>query len=425
MRLAVGLLALSACDPAAFGPQPAPTDKPHTQGSVALPIETPATDPDQPPTASRPQLSSDAGDLDASVPPPRPEPFETDAPPDRELGIRRDVPGVTLAATWRGRDVPSPLAGPLVDETAVASARALTTGGWRIHIADDGHLRVQLMARAQPLPESSVLLSRWDRYGTLLVWPDASLYRVVVAGALRAVLAERRADVSPLAPGRPQVLGEGERLGLPTRRVELRSPIGGVRLELAELPEAGLGGPLLCRMLVELAAIDPATTACAEAEVPLTAEYSWGTGEGAVPPVVFEITALSKHGDLSLETSFAIPDGALYTRSGLPGENRGAFFAAEELAAFRRGAAPGPGEGELSLAVNRSDLLMYVLLDGVPVAAVEPWRETLVPGLVRGKYVVQWRSFFGEVIGEPAERDLPGRLVHGQPEAAETPDAGK
>jgi hypothetical protein len=123
------------------------------------------------------------------------------------------------------------------------------------------------------------------------------------------------------------------------------------------------------------------------------------------------------------------PPGARFAPSGLPAAPGGIFLTREELVAFRTlplplppPSTPGaPGEG--FVAVNQTDTLYYLLLDGVPVVAVPPLSERYVIGPLRGRYTAQWRTFLGEVIEQPQAVEMPARLTLGSPDAG-PPDGG-
>ena len=48
-----------------------------------------------------------------------------------------------------------------------------------------------------------------------------------------------------------------------------------------------------------------------------------------------------------------------------------------------------------------SERAVTVFIDGVPVAGLPPGGKDVVRGLVKGKYVAQWRSFLGDVVFTP------------------------
>ena len=359
---------------------------------------------------------------DAGAPVPdalRADPMAPESPTTRE------VAGLTLDAVFRWRDVPGPPKGPEVSAEGLREAQKLTALTWKIDLAEPGRMRIEFTSRALPLPAHAEIRARSDRYGNLVLWPLATQYRVVQPGALRTVIDERRVDVTPLAVGTIRAQGEGRRLGLSTRKVELGSSLGTLKLELGKAPEFGEGGPLLCRALVEMNGIDPKTTACQPGEVPLSAAYAWQAGGG----VTFEVTTLTKRTDVSLNGLLTPPPSAAFAATGLPAVPHGIFLSKDELTAFRSAplALPpstdtaAPGEG--FVAVNHSDTLFYLLLDGVPVVAVPPGSDRYVIGPLRGRYTAQWRTFLGEKVSPPQTVEMPARLTHGGT-ASSAADAG-
>ena len=368
---------------------------------------------------------------DAGAPPPealRADPIAPESPTSRE------VSGLSLDAVFHWKDVPSPPRSPEVSADGIREAQKLTALTWKIDLADAGRMRVEFTSRALPLPAHSELRARSDRYGNLVLWPMATEYRVIQPGALRTVVGERRVDVTPLATGTVKAQGEGKRLGLVTRKVELVSSLGTLKLELGKSPEVGDGGPLLCRVLVEIDGIDPKSPVCQPGEVPLYASYTWSGADAAKPGngVSFEVTAWTKRTDVALNGMLTPPPGAAFAATGLPAVPHGIFLSKDELTAFRSGPLPlppstdatAPGEG--FVAANHSDTLYYLLLDGVPIVAVPPGSDRYVIGPVRGHYVAQWRTFLGEKVQATQLVDMPTRLVMGQGGAADAgaPDGG-
>jgi hypothetical protein len=273
-------------------------------------------------------------------------------------------------------------------------------------------------------------MSRSDRFGSVVVWPDGVRYRVVAPGALRTIFGEGRADVSPLTAGIISQEGSGAIHGYTTRKVRVQAALGNVLLEIAAVPEAGAGGPLLCRLLLELANIEPNSRACAPGEVVLHAQYGWGRGQEQRPGLALQIDAVARQSDLSSGRLEVPPRGARYLPSGLPEPNETTFLSAAELGALRTEASPSadppePGAAETGLvALNNSDLRMYLLLDGIPVATVAPWTKLHLKGPKLGRYSVQWRSFLGDVVDDAADKHLPARIIHGEVPESDTPDAG-
>jgi hypothetical protein len=407
MKRLFALLLLAACDPT--NPLQQPGDPKTEPGQTVLPLETgmlAGRDGGLPPPLDETNSVADAA-------PPPPEPFE----PNEALPVDRldsaTLTGASLVATWQWRNAVAPAA--QATDAVKAAARA-ARARWTIRVAAAGRMRVEIDTRAQPVPAGTAFLARADRYGTLVLWPGQTKYRVLVPGALRNVLGEHRADVSPTARGAIEAHGSGERLGLPTRRVVVSSTLGKADFELAAIEEAGLGGPLVCRMLLEIIGVDPGTEPCSEGEVPLRAELAWSTGGG----VLFEVEDVDRASELTAAELATPPPRVPFVSDGLPGALRAVFFEEEALGAFRTG---GAAPAERATAENRSDRLLFLLVDGVPVATVPPWQKVQVRGLKSGRYSIQWRSFLGDIESNGSEIDLPSALVYGS-ESTGQPDAG-
>jgi hypothetical protein len=267
-----------------------------------------------------------------------------------------------------------------------------------------------------PLGEGTELRSRTDRYGHVLVWPSGSEYRSLPPGAARTLLGERRIDVVPLVRGQASPSVDGpHRLGLATKKIEIVTKTGKVVLEQAKIADAGDGGLLLCRLLTELIAIDPAQAPCASDDVPLRAQYTWPSGGS----ITFEAFSITHRLDMPAGQLLVPPLACEYAPGALPPTTTGVFLTRDEMAAFRTRAldlgpsvAPGaPGEG--LLAFNGTDLLRFLWLDGVAIAWVAPGKEQYVIGAPRGRYQAQWRTFLGDIVDLPRQVELPARLVVG------------
>lgn len=426
------VLFLAACE-APAKPTPSARDAGASPNASILPSPLTVEDPPELPDASIPPdgpygIQADSqGRLiipEAGAPPP--EVLRGDLPMTAESPALKDLSGVSLAASFRLRDVAVAPKAPEVAQDGIKTAAGLTAPKWKIDLSDTGRMRIVFLSRAMPLPMNSELRARSDRYGHVVLWPNSSDYRVVPTGAIRTVLGERRVDVTPLSSGTVKSLGEGKRLGLPTRKVEVTSPLGSVKLEFGKINDVGEGGALLCRTLVELVGVDPRSPVCVTGEVPLMAAYVWQEGGG----IDFEVTSLSKRADLPTNELLVPPPGAMYQATGLPQSPAGIFLTREEIAAFR--SAPlqlppvedpnAPGEG--FVALNQTDTLAYFYLDGVPVVAVPPSEQRYVIGTARGRYVTQWRTFLGDRIGPAKAVELPARLTFGEPKDLKDRDAG-
>ena len=382
-----------------------------SSSGLLQPPEKPPLDPSQ----SGPQglLFDSSGRLvvpDAG--PPLPTPLKVDGPVAADIMGREDLAGVVLEAAFKPRrTAPAPKA-PEVAADGIAKAAKLTAMTLNVELTTEGRMKLTMTSRALPFPFRSEVRSRYDRYGHFVVWPGATKTRIIAPGALRAALGEGRVDVTPLSPGNKGPSGTGKRLGEKTRLFTIEAPLGKLRVEVASLPEASLGGPLLCRWLVESMGIDPASPECRADEVPLFAGFDWDNGDG----VDFEVTSITKRTDIPPGDALTPPPGAELQQTGLPEAPEGIFLSREELAAFRTkaidtkpDAKPGaPGEG--LVVENTRDVLLYYFVDGVPVAAVPAQSSRYLIGLPKGRYVGQWRSFFGDLV-DPAETfDTPTKV---------------
>lgn len=373
-------------------------------------------------SAARAAASGEAAARGASpepLPPARPTRASEPLPADM-LGTR-EVGAVSFGGEWRWLDAPSAPKVPEVNAEGLAAARRLTALRWSVSLTETGRMRVSFDGRAFPLPLGTELRARADRFGHALVFPAGREYRTVPAGALRALFGDLRLDVTPLVTGEVRPRGAGApHHGTPVRRVDVVSRLGTLHLDTVRAPEAGLGAALLCRMLVELVAVDPTTPACASGELPVRAHYAWPGGGS----VLFEAGEVARQKEAPPNDLLCPPAGASFAASATPPTSPGVLLTRDEAAAFRRQPVdtppPGPSAPAEGLVVrNATDGVRALVLDGVPVAWVLPGAEHAIVGLSRGRYVVQSRSFLGDTVEPPRPIELPARLVIG--EAAPAP----
>lgn len=372
--------------------------------------------------------------VDGSVPP---EPLRGDRElqPDtphevaRELGAK-DVPrdpkelsGYELQVVLHMGEGPPAAKGPEVNGNAIDAARRKTEA----HMVIDTSLsRARfILSSGFVLPAGTELRARSDRYGHVVLGPGDDTYRVAEPGAMRALLGERRLDVAPVSPVEQGASGEGaRRLNLRTRHVELSTRAAKATFEIAAFRDAGDGGGLVCRLLLDLMGGPPAASPCASDEIPLHAELQWTT-QGSL---FFDVTAITPRKDLAAQDLAAPPATASFVRGPppmLPGE---AMLSKADLVAMRNGpievpvargadAQPPPPEAGLLLS-NQTDGLRVVWLDGVPVAWVGPGGSLSLPALQHGRYVLQWRSFLGDAWEPPQTVIVPGQADLGSQETS-------
>ncbi len=420
--------ALVACEePRSAGPTTAPVASEQSPNASILPAPLASTrgaDPKR--AAAHP----------ANLPPrafPHDRELLSDPNPDHDIG------GVELRAefVWAGvdaRDVPlEKAAAPVVDTPRPSSkgdaarpeaksepATLSTLPTLRIRITQNGRMFTSLASPTFTLPPGTELQSRVDRWGHVVVWPDGRSYRVAPRGSLRALFEERRVDVAPLLDGDAVPDGGGQRFDLPTVRRKINGPLGEVLVESAVDTNFGASGTLLCRLLLELSRLDPASDLCPAGELPVEATYKWpGQGE-----LRFRVTAL-KHvpsfaaagvtADLSIPPSMPI-----FKPGELPPETTTELWPPAQSRVLL--GAPERSQAEVILA-NPGDLPLFVIFDRLPLVRVDSGTTARFAAPPRPRSVA-FRDFLGERIEPPRNVDVPGKLALA-PEPEPTPSEGE
>ncbi|MEZ4231734.1 MAG: hypothetical protein R3B89_21340 [Polyangiaceae bacterium] len=354
--------------------------------------------------------------------PPTPTPLRSDEALASDDASFRDVSGITLAVEWDWDNSDKSPGGVASNAEALETLRDKTTPRMTVDLANAGRMRIRLDSVVFPLPPTTELRSRVDRTGHVVVWPNRRAYRSVPPGGLRALFAERRADVTPMVTGKLTTKGKGSKLGFETTKAELVSSFGTLDLEQAKVG-ATTTGRLFCRFLVELIAVDPNNEVCEPGLVPVSAHFKWKPRGG----ISLSVKSLTRRSDLPVSDMRLPPAGALVKPSELPPQTTGTLLDQRDLSSMRRsesdGIAPGPdAPGEGLRAVNHSDGLRYVLLDGVPVTWVEPQGQSYVIGPAKSYYMLGWRDFLGANVTPATKVALPARVLLGS--ETEEPDAG-
>lgn len=392
----VGALGAGACT-RGTAPLDVP-DAPASPQAKAVPAQL-AVSPQIAPSGVLPLLSLDAG------PPPVPLRGDVAATPD-VVGAK-EVVGYTMQALFRATELPPATRGPEVSQAGLDAARRKTEPRFTIDLTST-RTRIVLGA-GFVLPAETELRARVDRYGFFVVAPGGSTYRTAAPGGLRALLGERRLDVAPLSPADVAPRGDGPRLlGYRTRKVELVTRAANATIEIARVPDTGDGGSLVCRALLDLVNAPPSTPLCGWEEVPLRAELRWTT-RGALG---FDVVSITRHTDVSPLSVAAPPPSAAFLPAPPPPSQGEPFLGQNDLAAFRTQPVDVPDAGVESalglVLVNSTDELRVAWIDGVPVAWVGPGARIAVPGFVRGRYTIAWRTFLGDVLEPPQQITIPG-----------------
>lgn len=350
---------------------------------------------------------------------------EPEPPPPESIAIARALPedtitakdgvGYTIEGAFHWVDVAGPPSVPEASAAAIKEAQQKTDLAVTVDLGNLGRMRFAFVAPSFPLPAHSELRARSSYYGHVLVWPNGNAYRTLAPGSLRAMLAERRADVAPLMRAKMTAAGLGNLLGHKTIRTDIETSVGTLSLEQASVPGSGSGGELFCRLLVEIVGAEPTTEACRAERIPLSAQYKWS----ANGKLSFSATSLIERKDIPFGYLNVPPSGAAFTPGELPPSASGVFLAREDLAKFRtravRTGPPGPrAPGEGILAENLTNTLAYVLVDGVPVAWVRPKEQQYVIGPPAGHYTIAFRDFFGTETPPATPMDLPAFVRYGR-----------
>ncbi|MFO0593187.1 MAG: hypothetical protein U0441_36930 [Polyangiaceae bacterium] len=429
LSLCAGTWVLSSCgDPSAPGADAG------VLATVASPLATEppeplATDAGPPTDGGIVGIPADSsGHLlipDAGAPPP--EQLRADAALAPEPPGSKELAGIGLDAIFRWRDVPGAPKAPEVSADGIKEANKLTALTTHVDVTEGGRMRLEFTSRALPLPGHTELRARSDRWGHLLLWPNSTEYRVVPPGALRTLLGERRVDVTPLAAGQVKAAGDGKRLGVAVRKVDVTAPLGTLRVELGKIAEVGEGGPLLCRAFVEMLGVDPKSAACVAGEVPLFATWTWQEGGG----ISWRRPRRRAARTTCLPTSWCRPRA----RNTRPPDCRSR--PGNRPHARRDGGVPdGPaqpacahGSVGAGRGIRRGEPDGHAPLPARgrrPGRAGAAARRKYVIGTQRGRYVLSWRTFLGEKVYPPQALELPARFTIGGAGAdAGAPDGGK
>ena len=430
--LATAVTATAGCR--FLGGGSATTDTPDAQASpqataVAAPLATvtPSADP------ADPTGTTDAG--------PPPVPLRGDQPIPGDVPAERALSGYSVEATLHLADLALPPRGSEGNAATLAaedSQRKATEPRVVIEMAAS-RLRWVFASGAFPVLAGTELRERADRYGYILLVPawagppgtTSATYATLAPGTLHALLDDRRLDVGPTLG--VEVLGRGEvgkRSVVPpvpsVRRIEVVTGAGRALVDFAHHEGLGDGGILLTRLILDALGVPPSTRVAQTDELPTRVELRLAPrGQ-----VVFEVASITRRTDLDPSFLATPPALAEYRENPLRPDPSGLLVSPSDLATFRASAVGGSGTGTGAEATgvslfNATDRLRYAALDGVPVAWLGPGARINVPA-PRGRYLLQWRTFFGdelsavESIPVPSVRTL-GGLDAGVTASAPTP----
>lgn len=278
-------------------------------------------------------------------------------------------PGNTKAAANNAKNAENPAKAP----------REFT-----VNLRAHGRMQITFDGNVFPFESGSSVESRTENYGHLLVWPDAQTYRVLPVGSVRTLFTEGRPDVTPIVHLEPEPRPGPDTLGRPTQVWSFDTNRGKLVLHQAQIEEAELGGPLLCRFLLEWLSVGPSSAVCEPGLVPTRAEFE--TGRGA--KLVWESNAVETKADAQVTPLLVPPANGQFRSSGLA--EPAPVLGPSELGALRKTGKTG------TLTVhNPGAQLNWLLLDGTPVARVLPNATWSHSGLSQGSYHARLVDFFG------------------------------
>lgn len=335
------------------------------------------------------------------------EPYSLRAPAGFDNDVERSAGGVFLNGefTWPGRQRKPTFHG--LDPELAAIATDAVRRKVAINLSSYDRISLQLESDAFPLERDSVLLARRDREGHLLLWPDQRRFRVVPAGAVRALFREGRLDVTPPMAPVIQPQSDGTRFDGTTHSVQLETVHGRLLLQQLEMPELGFGGGLLCRFLLELIAASAPSEVCRDDAVPTRAEYEFESEAR----LTFDVRELEYLGEAPTEEVRVPPSRAQFVARDLP-LARPIIFSPEVHAALRR----GDGAKDTTLhAKNPGALGSYLLLDDTPLSYLPPRTSRTLTGFRSGEYSLSALSFFGEPLQASRAVAVPGEVSVGVP----------
>ncbi|HTM43894.1 MAG TPA: hypothetical protein VL137_03005 [Polyangiaceae bacterium] len=328
---------------------------------------------------------------------------------------------LTLRTLWSWPNADNQPLEPEADLGAIDAINKRQAPQITIDLHPSGAMRWRWANGNFPLPQGTELRARVANYGHILLWPDEAKFRNLPPGSLRAVLAEHRADATPLVLGSLRRLPGGKWLDQVTETSELTTSYGKLIIEQAAVEEAGIAGQLLCRTLVELIDASPTSPACTDDRLPVRAQFQFVDGGACT----FSVSEMGRKADVP--GGFAIPPReSSFRTAGLPDDSPllvepdvlGKLHSRDR--AVTQSPTPHPSTLGLDLE-NFSPNVAYLILDRVRVAMLVPYRSAHLRDLRPGKYRAFWHNFFGGSLRDPELVEVPGRTAVGTKIAA---DAG-
>lgn len=280
---------------------------------------------------------------------------------------------------------------------------------FEVSLRSHGRMQVTFYGNLFAFDSGTSITSRIENYGHMLLWPDAQSYRVLPVGSIRTLLSEGRPDVSPVVHLDPEPRAGADTLGRPTQVWTLETSRGKLHLHQAQVEEAELGGPLLCRFLLEWLPIAPTSAVCEPGLVPTRAEFESARGA----KLVWDTSELEIKSDPEVAKLVVPPREAQFRQYGIP--EPGPVLTSGELGLLRKSTKTGS-----VTAHNPTTEVQWMLLDGAPVGRIAPRAVWTATGVSQGTYFARLVDFFGVeatsqpglVVGDETTLGTPNRPLH-------------
>ncbi len=259
---------------------------------------------------------------------------------------------------------------------------------FEVNLRSHGRMQITFYGNLFPFASGSAIASRAENYGHLLLWPDGQSYRVLPMGSIRTLLTEGRPGVTPLIHLDPEPHAGPDTLGRPTQVWTFETSRGKLHLHQAQVEESELGGPLLCRFLLEWLSVAPSSTVCEQGLLPTRAEFESPRGA----KLVWDTSELEVESNAEVTKLAVPPRDALFRQYGVP--EPPPVLSPAELGLLRKAGKTGT-----LTAHNPTTQLQWLLLDGAPVGRIPPHAPWTTTGLSQGTYFARLVDFFGGEAG--------------------------
>ncbi len=299
--------------------------------------------------------------------------------------------------------------------------------------ARPARMRWVLEGRAFPFPQGTELRSRADRIGHLLLWPDRRSYRIAPLGSLHALFADRRVDRMPFVETEKVEQSDGMRLGKPTKRLSIMTPVGTGIIESIEVTDLPYASELLCTAFLEILRVKSTAELCPRFFVPVHFEIKWPNDEA----VAISALSFGSSGTFELDDFRMPPELPIHKRGELPpfddyflsqNARQALLPLTKEKAAPlppppkdpqtpppgaepAAPAAPGPPRNQIVLR-NQLSRPLVVVLNKLPYKWLTPGSEEVLY-LSSSDIRVSARDFLGEMVFPERALSSPAELHFG------------